>query len=206
VAVGGFFSVTFAVALAAHTAIGIAQSVGLPGGDYASHPHQALFPLGLASLTAGLSAIFLYAVHLAGAGFPSLPSLARSLRTRIGWQSFVAIALGAGLVLVGMESAEQLAAGRYDGLLSAFGGSPGIGLGLILLFSAAGNALLRALCNWFAGAHARITHVLSYLFRRRGGDASPARERSRRTTLPVFRYACDAPQALGKRGPPILVR
>ena len=206
IVVAGFLSVTLAVALAAHASLGLGQSLGVLGGDYASHRHQGFFPLAVAGLTAALSAIFLYAAHLAGARPSSLPSLARGLAARIGWRSVAVTAFAACLVLVGMETAEQLAAGCFDGLDSAFGGSPVTGLGLILLFSAVGNALLRRVCNWLAGAHARIIVAIAYLFRRRDPSANLHCAHSRRVALIAFRYACDLPQALGKRGPPILVR
>ena len=206
VAVAGILSVTFAAALGAHTALGLGQSAGLLGGDYSSHRHQGLFPLGLAGLTVALSAIFLYAIHLAGAGPSSLPSLARELGRQLGWRSVALTALAACLVLAGMETGEQLAAGRFDGLFSGFGSSPIVGLALILLFSAVGNALLGAICKWLAGAHARIALAIAYLLSRRGESANTGCARSKRVALTVFRYACDVPQALGKRGPPILAR
>lgn len=186
--------------------LGLLQSAGLIGGDYSSHRHEGILPLGLASLTVALSASFLYVIHLAGAGPSSLPSLARDLGRRIGWRSVALTALAACLVLAGMETAEQLAAGRLDGPFSAFGSLPMVGVGLILLFSAAGNALLRTVCNWLAGAHARIVLAIAYLLSRRGVSANICDARSKRVALTVFRYACDVPQALGKRGPPILVR
>jgi hypothetical protein len=206
VAVAGILSVAFAVALGAHTVLSLGQSAGLLGGDYSSHNHQGLFPVALAGVTVALGAIFLYVVHLAGAGGSSLPSLARELGRQIGWRSVALTALAACLVLAGMEAGEQLAAGRFDGLFSAFGSSPIAGLGLILLLSAAGNALLQNVCRWLAGAHAQIVLAIAYLLSRREIGANPCRARSKRVALTVFRYACDIPQALGKRGPPILVR
>jgi hypothetical protein len=206
VAATGFLSATFTVALASHTSIGLAQSAGLLGGDYGSHPHPVLFPLGLAAVTALLSAIFLYVVHLASTDLRSLPSLARAYRARLAWRSVALTAFGAALVLVAMETAEQVAVGRFDGLFSAFGSSPGIGLALVLLLSAAGIALLRALCEWLAGAHARIVLAIAYLLRRQDTRALLAFERSKCALRAAVRNVCDAPQALGKRAPPILAR
>jgi hypothetical protein len=206
IAVAGILSVTLAVDLGVHIALGLGQSAGLLSGDYSSHNHQGLVPLALAGLTVTLSAIFLYAVHLADVGPSSLPSLARELGRRIGWQSVALTSLAACLVLAGIETGEQLAAGRFDGLFSAFGSSPIVGLGLILLFSAIGNALLQAVCKWLAGAHARIVLAIAYLLSPRAVSPNRCCSRSKRVAFTVFRYACDIPQALGKRGPPILVR
>ncbi|HVN69342.1 MAG TPA: hypothetical protein VMU38_06825 [Candidatus Binatia bacterium] len=206
IAAAGVLSATLAVALAAHTAIDLGNVAGLLGGDYGSHRHGTIFPLGLAGLTAGLSAAFFYIVHLAGAGLPSLPSLARRFLAHIGWRTVAIVALAASLVLVGMETAEQLVSGRFDGLLSAFGGSPAIGLGLILLLSCAATAGLRALCAWLAEAHARIVLAVACLLRCRDQSAPCARTGAKSVALGGSRYACDIPQALGDRGPPILAR
>ena len=205
VAVAAILSVAFVVALGAHAVLGLAQSAGLLGGDYGSHRHAGIVPLGLAGLTTALSAALLYITHLAGAG-RSLPSLARGLRAKIGWRSVAVTALIACLVLGGVETAEQLAAGRFDGLYSAFGGSPIIGLVLVVALSVAGNLWLRLACNWLAGAHSRIVLALAYLLDRRGHGAGLCPTRPQRVALNAFHYICDIPQALGKRGPPLFVR
>jgi hypothetical protein len=202
VAAAGALSVTLATALATHSVLEAAQSVSLLGGDYGSHAHGALVPVGLTSVTVAVLAILLYVVHLSGLDSHSLPLLARALRARIGWRTVALCAVCACLVLVGMETAEQFAAGRFDGFSSAFGGVPAIGLGLIVLFSTAGNALLSALCDWLAGAHNRIVVALAFLLRLRDTAAPPTSGRSKRAKLTSFRYACDVSQVHGKRGPP----
>jgi hypothetical protein len=150
---------------------------------------------------AAMSAILLYIVHLAGLGTRSLPSLARALRAHCGWQTVTVIGLIASLLLFGMETGEQLAAGRIDGALSAFGDIPALGFGLIALFSAAGTALLRALCDWLIDAHTRIVSLISFLLTDRT-SAGPLRARFKGELLAAVRYVCDASQANGKRAPP----
>jgi hypothetical protein len=202
VAAAGTLSVTLATALTTHLVLEAAQSASLLGGDYRSHDHGALAPVGLASATVAVLAIVLYVVHLSGLDSRSLPSLARALRARIGWRTVTLCAVCACLVLVGMETAEQFAAGHFDGFSSAFGGVPAVGLGLIVLFSAVGNALLSALCDWLAGAHTRIVIALAFLRRLRDAAAVPAAASFKRANLTTFHYTCDAPQVHGKRGPP----
>lgn len=202
VAVAGVLQVTSAVALAAHMFLGYAQAGGLLRGDYGHHTHASLVPIGLGSLTAAMSAMFLYAVHLAGLGTRSLPSLARALRAHLGWQTVTVLALIAALLLFGMEAGEQLAAGRLDGALSAFGDTPALGLALIVLFSAVGNALLRALCDRLIDAHTRIISLISFLLTDRTA-AGPLQARFNGELLAAIRYACDASQANGTRAPPV---
>jgi hypothetical protein len=201
VAVAGVLQVTLTVALVTHTALGYAQAGGLLHGDYGRHAHGSIVSIGLGSLLAAMCAIFLYAVHLAGLGTRSLPSLARAFRARLGWQTVTVIGLVASLLLFGMETGEQLAAGRFDGSLSAFGDIPVLGFGLIALFSAAGTALLRAVCNWLMDAHTRIVSLISFLFTDRTA-AGPLRARFNGELLAAVRYVCDASQANGKRAPP----
>jgi hypothetical protein len=202
VAVAGVLQVTLSVAFVTHMCLGYAQAAGLVQGDYSHHAHGSLAPIGLGSLTAATCAIFLYTVHLAGLGTGSLPSLARVLRAHLGWQTVAIIGLLAMLLLFGMETGEQLAAGHLDGALSAFGGVPALGLGLIVLFSAAGNTLLRALYDWLIDAHTHIVSLISFLFSDRTA-AGPPQARFRGELLAAVRYACDASQANGERAPPV---
>ncbi len=201
-ATAGVLQVTLTVALATHMFLGYAQAAGLLQGDYDRHAHGSIVAIGLGSLTAAMCAIFLYTVHLAGLGTRSLPSLARDLRAHLGWQTVAVIGLLASLLLFGMETGEQLAADRFDGALSAFGDAPALGLGLIILFSTAGNALLRALCDWLVDAHTHIVSLISFLFTDRTG-AGPLRARFKGELLAAVHYACDASQANGKRAPPL---
>lgn len=193
---------TSTVALAAHMCLAYAQAGGLLHGDYGRHAHGSLVSIGLSSLMAAMCAISLYLVHLVGLGTRSLPSLARALRARLGWQTVTVIGLTASLLLFGMEAGEQLAAGRFDGALSAFGGIPALGFGLIALFSAAGAALLRALCDWLINAHAHIVSLISFLL---PDHTAPGllRARFKGELVGSVRYACDVSQANGKRAPPV---
>jgi hypothetical protein len=201
VAVTSVLQVALMVALATHTFLGYAQAGGLLHGDYGNHAHGSLVAIGLGSLMAAMCAIFLYLVHLASLGTRSLPSVARTLRAHLGWRTRSIIVLIASLLLFGMEAGEQLAAGRFDGALSAFGDIPVLGLGLIVLFSAAGSALLRALCDWLIDAHACIVSLISFLLRDRTA-AGPLRTRFNGELLASIRYACDASPANGERAPP----
>ena len=202
VAVAGVLQVTSTVALATHALLGYAQQAGLLHGDYGGHAHGSLVSIFLGSLMAAMCAVFLYVVHLVGLGTRSLPLLARALRARLGWQTVTVIGLTASLLLFGMEAGEQLAAGRFDGALSAFGDIPALGFGLIALFSAAGAALLRALCGWLIDAHTRIVSVISFLLTDKTGPR-PLRARFNSELLASVGYACDVSQANGKRAPPV---
>jgi hypothetical protein len=203
VAAAGVLQVTLTVALLSHILLGCAQTSGLLQGDYGRHAHGSVAATALASLTAAMCAIFLYVVHLAGLRGRSLPSLARALRAQLGWRTVAIIGVAAALLLAGMETGEQLAAGRLDGPLSAFGNVPALGFGLIVLFSAAGNAVLRALCNWLIGVHAHIVSFVSFLLLRdRGEPAGPLRAPFSCGLRVSVSYAYAASQAHGKRAPP----
>ncbi|MGC2634129.1 MAG: hypothetical protein WA215_07950 [Candidatus Cybelea sp.] len=202
-AIAGLFLVTFAVTLATHAALEYAQFVGLLHGDYGSHTHASLVPVTLGSLTAALCAISLYAAYLANLDKRSLPSLARALRAKLGWQVTVAISVAASVLLFGMEASEQLAAGRLDGLLSAFGAVPAYGLGLIVIFSAAGNAILRALCTRLIAAHTRMISLIAFLLQDRTAGPEPLCALLRGELPSALCCACDASRVHGKRGPPV---
>ncbi len=204
VALAGFLSATLATAFLAHLILEIAQSTGLLSGDYGRHTHGAVFPVGLGAAVVGLCGVFLYAMHLAAVQDRSLPSIAHGLRRRIGWQAIVWSALGAGLVLLAMESAEQLASGGFDGVASAFGGVPLVGLGLILLISSLCNGLAWVVCSWLANAHAHLVSVIALLLRRRRSGEHFTGQRPKRAALAAFDYTWDASQAYGKRAPPRL--
>jgi hypothetical protein len=202
VAAAGFLWATCAVTLAAHTVLAWAQSFGLIPGDYGQHVHGLLGPLSLAGLTAGLATLVLYGAHLAGLDARSLPPLASTLRKRLGWQAVALTSLAACLLLVGMESAEQLAAHHFDGLLSAFSGMPAFGLGLIALLSVVADAVLRAVCTWLADAHVRIVLAISFLLRP-GSSPLAGVAYSRQPCLAAVCCASDSSHVYGKRAPPI---
>jgi transposase len=194
---------TSTVTLATHSMLAWAQSAGLLRGDYGEHLHGFVTPIALAGLTAGAAALFLYGVHLVDLDTCSVPLLARAFRARLGWQAVGVTALCASLALVGMETGEQLAARHFDGFSSAFSGAPAVGLGLILLFSAAASAALRALCAWLADAHTRIVFAIMFLRRHCGKDTAPALAGSWRASLAAVCYVCDASHVYGKRAPPV---
>jgi hypothetical protein len=204
IALAGLLSVTLATAFLAHLILEIAQSTGLLSGDYGHHGHGSVFPVGLGAAAIALCGIFLYAMHLADVTGSSLPSLAHDLRKRIGWQAIACGALGACLVLVAMESTEQWASGSFDGVASAFGGVPLVGLGLILFICSLCNALAWVVCNWLVNAHARLVSVIALLLRLRSFGAPLTGHLSKRTALTAFDYTSDASQAHGKRAPPRL--
>jgi hypothetical protein len=195
--------VTLTVAVVAHMVLGYAQAFGLLQGDYGRHAHGSIVAIGLGSLTAAMCAIFLYIVHLASLSMRSLPSLARALRAQLGWRTVATVGVAASFLLVGMETGEQLAAGHFDGLLSAFGNVPALGFGLVVLFSAVGNALLRAFCNWLIRAHAQIVSLISFLLLKdRSTAAGPLRARFNGGLFEAVSYAYDTSQVHGKRAPP----
>jgi hypothetical protein len=204
IALAGLLSITLATAFLAHLILEIAQSTGLLSGDYGHHGHGSVFPVGLGAAAIALCGIFLYAMHLANVAGSSLPSPAHDLRKRIGWQAIACGALGACLVLVAMESAEQYASGHFDGLASAFGGIPLAGLGLVFFISSLCNALAWVICNWLVNAHARLVSVIALLLRLRPSGAPLTGHQSKRTALAAFDYTSDASQAHGKRAPPCL--
>jgi hypothetical protein len=204
VALAGFLSITLATAFVAHVVLEAAQSVGLLTGDYGRHAHDAVFPIGLAAAALALCGVLLYALHLAAADGRSLPLLARSIQTRIGWRAVALTAVGACLVLLGMETAEQLASGRLDGIASAFDGAPLAGLGLILFISAFCHALAWSFCNWLANAHARLVLAVAFLLRWRRIRAASTARRAKRAALTTFDYTWDVSQTHGKRAPPCL--
>jgi hypothetical protein len=197
-------SLTFATALGTHVVLGLAQSAALLGGDYGRHSHGALIPIALAAATAAILAALLYGVHLIGEGPNSLPLLARAFQARVGWRTIALSSIAACLLLAAMETAEQLAAGRYDGFASAFGSLPAATLGIIVLFNAAGNTLLRELCAWLAGTHTKIVSALAVLLRRGHKSAAGSARRCNRAAFVAFRYACDILQVHGTRAPPSL--
>jgi hypothetical protein len=202
IAATGTLSAILATALATHSVLELAQSARLLGGDYGDHTHGAVIPVVLVAVTGLLLATFLYAVHLIGDGPNSLPSLARTFRARLGWHTILFGTIAACAVLMGMEAAEQLAAGRFDGLASAFGSVPAVAIGLTVLFSAVANALLSALCTRLVGAHVRIVSALAFLLRRRDTTGALLTRRCKRAALATFRYACEGRQIHGTRAPP----
>ena len=192
---------TCAAALGTHAALEWTQAIGVLPGDYGRHAHGLLAPVALGALTIGAAALFLYAAHLAGLGTRSLPSLARQFHASLDWRAATTIAAGAALLLVAMESSEQLACGRFDGFLSAFSGVPAAGIGLIAALSAATVCALRAFCRWLACAHATLVFAIQFL--RRVHPIAAATGRIRSWLKPVLsRYAVDAAHAFGMRAPP----
>ncbi len=186
-------------ALATHTALAYTQARGLIPGDYADHPHGTVVPVLFGATLAGTAALLLYVLHLFGVRPEALPALARKSASRFGWQSAVVSAVGSTVLLVGMETVEQLGAGHFDGVTSAFSSVPLLGLVLIALFSAAVTGALRACCKWIAAAHAHVVLSLAVVLPNRDAFGCVVR-RSR----PAFAgaYAFAASRIYGRRGPP----
>jgi len=189
-------------ALATHGVLEFGQRSGVLQGDYDAHAHGMVLPVALLAVVAGMTALLLYVLHLLGAQPGALPSIARRSAAYFGWTSTSIAAGAAGLLLVGMETAEQLAAGRFDGIVSAFGSQPIFGLLLIVLFSFAANAALRACCHWIAAAHARI--ALAIAAPRAGNGGIIKASSSRRTRIAQGAYDCGASRVYGRRAPPVL--
>ncbi len=202
IALTGSVWLALATAFVTHAILQAGEHAGLLQGDYGRHGHGALFPVASAGAVIGLGGCFLYVLYLANVDRRSAPSLARALRKSIGFHSVVAGALGASLILLAMESAEQLAAGSLDGDASAFGGAPLVGLGLILIVSSIFNALAAVFCNWLANAHAKLVFVVALLLRPHCGVPGPIGCHAKRTSLTTFDYVWDAAQIHGKRAPP----
>ncbi len=168
--------------------------------DYGDHVHTAVVPIALAGIGAAFTAAALYGAHVIGLDATSLRSLARETSARLGWKTALSIAALACAVLAGMETVEQLGSGRFDGLVSAFGSVPAIGLVLVGAIAVAANGALRLLCGWIATAHIRIVHALAQLTRY---DANESLSACVLGAMPLaLCYSCDAPQAYGKRAPP----
>lgn len=206
VALAGLLSLALATALATHAVLDVVQVIGLLGGDYGRHSHETVFPVALAAAAVVLCGALLYTAHLAGLDNRSLPWLARALRKRIGWRSVILSAVGASLALLAMESAEQLAAHGFDGITSAFGGAPLVGLGVILFIGSIYNALAAALCRWLANAHTHLVLVVAFLLRARDTASAATDRRARRAALLTFDYTWDVSQTRGKRAPPYPAR
>jgi hypothetical protein len=202
VAATGILSIASATALATHAVLWLAQSGMLLGGDYARHAHCSVLPIASAAVTTGALALCLYAVHLIGEDVNSLPALARQFQKLIGWRTIALIALSACLILVGMETAEQFAVGHFDGFSSALGGLPAVGLGIVVLFAAAGNVVLSALCRWLAGAHTRIVVALAFLLGFRDSASALSSRRCKRLAAIAVCYVRDFSQVHGTRAPP----
>ena len=188
--------------LATHAALEFAQRSGVLHGDYDTHAHGMVLPVLLLAFVAGMTAFLLYLLHLIGAQPGALPSIARRAASYFDARSAAVASAAAAFLLVGMETTEQLAAGRFDGVASAFGSRPIFGILLIVLFSAAVNAALRACCHWIAAAHAHI--ALAVATPRGGSDGVINLRPSRRTHIAEGAYDCGASRVYGRRGPPVL--
>ena len=191
-----------ATALATHALLTWGQVAGVMQGDYGQHGHAAVAPMLVGTVTIGAAVLLSYLVHLAGGNAGVLPTLARRFAGRLGWRSAGAIALLAAVVLVGMETGEQLTAGRFDGLSSAFGNLPVIGLALLALCGAGANVALRAMCQWLARAHDRILRAVTYLLRCTR-DVKPSLAYVLMSSEAAGRYARDTARIFGRRAPPV---
>ena len=200
----GLLSASFLTALAAHALLGGLQAAGLLQGDYGSHAHGSVLPVTLCAVTAISLASLCYVLHLAGLERGALPHVARALRARVGWQTVLGVAAIAVLCLAGMETAEQFAAGHFDGLASAFSSSPVIGLVAVAALAIVVNGLAGSVCGWLAGAHERIVRLLAYALRTL--FAPSARPASSYALAAVANSDACRPylsRVHGRRGPPV---
>ncbi|HTX56901.1 MAG TPA: hypothetical protein VMD47_07335 [Candidatus Acidoferrales bacterium] len=204
IAVAGMLFACCLTALATHAVLDLGEESGFLASDYGSYAHCMVGPVALGAMLAGAIAFLVYALHLFDAQTRSLPLLARALERRCSWKAVAATAIAGAALLAGMESIEQLASGHFDGIASAFGSMPAIGAGLIVLFSAAVHAAMRACCRWLARAHARIVAVFITLLRpvEDGGPLIVAL--SRRPVAAEGSYLCHPARIHGKRAPPTL--
>lgn len=201
VAVGILFSASLC-ALSAHSMLAWLQLAGLLSGDYGSHEHGSLGPVAVGLLVAGAASLSLYLIHTIDSGTQSLPTLARAFRKRLDWRAVVLVAIAGGIVLIAMETGEQLYAHHFDGILSALGGQPALAFGLILALSATIVFAQRNVCTWLIGAHVRIVLAIFTLLDAHEKPTPVAFARSARPRGRRFTYACEAPQIFGKRAPP----
>jgi hypothetical protein len=192
------------VASSTHALLESLQGAGLLASDYGEHAHAAVVPVAIAGVGFALAATLLYVLHLLGAGQSSLPLLARALRKRIGWRSALLIAVAGGLLLAGMESAEQIGSGQFDGPLSAFSSVPMLGIGLVFCTALLVNAVFRTCCSWLGDAHTHIILALGFLLRMRRTSGAAVVARSRRVQAPAYAVAYNGTRTHGKRGPPRL--
>ncbi len=202
IALAGVAVASLATALAAHALLAWVQAAGLIQGDYGEHSHGMVVPTILAAVTMGAVSMLGYLVHVTCRDAGMLPGLARRFARGLGWRSAASIGLIAAAVLVGMERGEQLAAGHLDGLWSAFGGVPAIGLAFVALCGATASALLRAACEWVAGAHDRILRAVTYLLRNPIA-AKPALACALPSAVVGGCYIRDASRIYGRRAPPV---
>jgi hypothetical protein len=194
----------FGTAFVAHALLAAFQAHGVLAGDYGEHAHASVGPVAAAAIASVLIASACYVLHVAALGPGSLPTLARWFKARLGLRSAMAIAAGASAVLIVMESAEQLGAGHFDGIASAFGSVPLAGLAIVVLVAACATAVLARVSRWMADAHERIAYAIARILWPRRGGVHAVRCTSRFAPLPAL-----AAQRLhherinGLRAPPV---
>jgi len=201
IAVGALFS-TALCALAAHAVLGWLQALGWISGEYGSHDHGSLGLVGCGLVVAGAGSLLLYVLHTIDGGPGSEPTLARALCRQLDWRAVVLLTFAGCAALIGMETGEQLAARHFDGILSALGGQPAIGLAVIGSMSFAVVSTLRTLCVWLAASHGRIVIALFTMLKGSREQISGIFSRARRIGLHRIACACTTPHIFGKRAPP----
>jgi hypothetical protein len=206
-ATGAVVLASLAAAALAHAAIDLAGQLALGGDDYAGRDHVAVGPVVLVAaglLVAGLVHVALAASARREAGDPVLRVVRRLARIDARL-TVLSVATGGFLTLLGMEFSEQLVAyGHVIGFTDALGGSPLLGLALVL---AAGVlvALLGARCSaWLAAATALVVAAVAAWLRaareRAVHGAGRAAEQPVRPISLWFLSRCS-----GLRAPPSLI-
>jgi len=157
----GLTAAGFASATLTHTCLAASSAVGLAG-DYSSHAHFMLFPVALAAFLGSAIvalALLLHSLDCRRSG--ALLTIARDfasldLKKPIGAAASTGIA-----TLWCMESLEQLSGhGHLDGLLSAFGAAPLVGIAIVVIASAALLFGTRRLAGWLGKVGDRIVELI----------------------------------------------
>jgi hypothetical protein len=188
-------------ALCVHALLAWLQTIAVLTGNYPKHAHGLVPTAILGAVCAAVAAVILYIVGIVYTAKPWLPSLARSLQRVAKWKLLATIIATASFILVAMELLEQVAANRYDGVMSAFGDQWLFGLLALVACAACMMLLGRACCALLVKAHKRVLRLaLSFL------GASP--HKGAPAGLHVLQVRCcphrnPKPAVLGPRAPPL---
>jgi hypothetical protein len=163
-AAGAVTLASFAAAALAHAAIDLAGQLTVGGDDYADRAHVAVGPvfLGIVGLVViGLVRIALAAAARRQAGDPVLQAV-RCLAKIDPRLTVLAVATGGFLTLLAMEFSEQIVAcGHIIGVADALGGSPMVGLMLVIVAGALVALLGARHVAWLAAATALVAAAVA---------------------------------------------
>ena len=153
---GGIFS-----ALVAHVCLNALSPIGLAG-SYRVHTHPTLVPAAcVAVLCCGFTVLVLLGHALDCRRTGTIRAAARAFASIHLARSVAAVAAAGCTTLWCMESIEQLAGdGQLDGMLSAFGNNPLLGIGIVVLAAAALLICLRRSAGWLAAMGEVIVRFL----------------------------------------------